>query len=80
MDLGGRIAGLRFLIHDRDPLFTCAFREVLTAEGLRDISTMPRRPRTNATCERVIGTLRRELLDRILMSMNATWPECSTNI
>jgi transposase InsO family protein len=67
MDLGDRISGLRFVIHDRDPLFTSAFREVFTSEGLRDITTLPRTPRMNAICERVIGTLRRELLDRILI-------------
>ncbi|SDM25408.1 Integrase core domain-containing protein [Nonomuraea jiangxiensis] len=66
MDLGDRIAGLRFVIHDRDPLFTSAFREVFTGEGLQIITTLPRTPRMNAICERVIGTLRRELLDRIL--------------
>ncbi|MEU6788848.1 integrase core domain-containing protein [Nonomuraea angiospora] len=67
MDLGDRISGPRFLIHDRDPLFTSAFREVFAAEGLRSITTLPRTPRMNAICERVIGTLRRELLDRILI-------------
>ncbi|MFC5828463.1 integrase core domain-containing protein [Nonomuraea insulae] len=67
IDLGDRIARLRFLIHDRDPLFTSAFREVFEAEGLRLVTTLPRTPRMNAICERVIGTLRRELLDRILI-------------
>jgi putative transposase len=67
MDLGDRIGTLRFLIHDRDPLFTAAFGEVFKAEGMRIITTLPRTPRMNATCERVIGTLRRELLDRILI-------------
>jgi putative transposase len=67
MDLGDRIDTLRFLIHDRDPLFITAFAEVFTAEGLRIIPTLPRTPRMNAICERVIGTLRRELLDRILI-------------
>ncbi|YCK35213.1 hypothetical protein ACNF49_14330 [Actinomadura sp. ATCC 39365] len=56
MDLGDRISGLRFVIHDRDPLFTSALREVFTSEGLRDITTLPRTPRMNAICERVIGT------------------------
>ena len=37
------------------------------AEGLRVITTLPRTPRMNAICERVIGTLRRELLDRTLI-------------
>ncbi|MGW4967436.1 integrase core domain-containing protein [Nonomuraea sp. NPDC004186] len=67
MDLGERIAELRFLIHDRDPLFSSAFREVFAAEGFRIIATMPQTPRMNAICERVIGTLRRELLDRMLI-------------
>ena len=67
MDLGERLGTLRFLIHDRDPLFTTAFGEVFKAEGLRIITTLPETPRMNAICERVIGTLRRELLDRILI-------------
>src|SRR5690348_4375598 len=67
MDLSDRLCTLRFLIHDRDPLFATAFREVFKAEGLRIITTLPRTPRMNAICERVIGTLRRELLHRILI-------------
>jgi putative transposase len=67
MDLGDRIDTLRFLIHDRDPLFTTGFAAVFKCEGLRIITTLPRTPRMNAICERVIGTLRRELLDRILI-------------
>jgi transposase InsO family protein len=67
MDLGDHLSMLRFLIHDRDPLFTTAFGEVFTSEGLRIITTMPRTPGMNAICGRVIGTLRRELLDRTLI-------------
>jgi putative transposase len=67
MYLGDRIDALRFLIHDRDPLFTTAFGEVFRADGLRVITTLPRTPRMNAICERVIGTFRRELLDRTLI-------------
>jgi hypothetical protein len=54
MDLGDRIAGLRFLIHDREPLLTSAFREVFTAEELRIITTLERTLRMNAICKRVI--------------------------
>ena len=67
MDLGDRLGAPRFLIHDRAPVFTTAFGEVFKAEGLRIITTLPRTPRMNAICERVNGTLRRELLDRILI-------------
>jgi transposase InsO family protein len=67
MDLGDRLGALRFLIHDRDPVFTTAFGEVFKAEGLPIVTTLPKTPRMNAICERVNGTLRRELLVRILI-------------
>lgn len=67
MDLDDRLGTMRFLVHDRDPVFTAAFGEVLKPDGLRIITTLPRTPRMNATCERAIGTLRRELLDRTLI-------------
>src|SRR5690349_5273346 len=67
MDLGDRLETLRFLIHDRDPLFTAAFGEVFKAEGLRIIPTLPQTRPMNAICERVIAALRRELLDRLLI-------------
>jgi hypothetical protein len=41
MDLGDRLGALRFLIPDRDPLFTTAFGEVFRSEGR--ITTSPRR-------------------------------------
>jgi putative transposase len=67
MDLGDRLGALRFLVHDRDPVFTTAFGEVFRSEGLRIITILPKTPRMNAICERVNGTLRRELLDRTLI-------------
>ena len=67
MDLGERVETLRFLIHDRDPVFTAAFAEVFKTEGMQIAKTLPQTPRMNAVCERVIGTLLRELLDRILI-------------
>jgi putative transposase len=67
MDLGDRLGALRFLVHDRDPVFTTAFGEVFRSEGLRIITTLPKTPRMNTICERVNGTLRRELLDRTLI-------------
>lgn len=59
--------GVRFMIRDRASKYTPAFDGVFDAEGIHVIKTPPQVPRANAICERVIGTLRRELLDRILI-------------
>jgi transposase len=67
MDLGVRMDMFRFVIRDRDSKYTAAFDGVTDAEGIQVIATPPRAPRANAICERVVGTLRRELLDRILI-------------
>jgi len=37
------------------------------ADSIRILTSPPGAPRANAICERLIGTLRRELLDRILI-------------
>jgi transposase InsO family protein len=55
------------LLRDRDARFTGAFDAVFAADGIRILTSPPRAPRANAICERMIGTLRRELLDRILV-------------
>jgi len=47
--------------------FTSSFDAVFTAEGIRIMASPPQAPRANAICERIIGTLRRELLDRMLI-------------
>jgi hypothetical protein len=66
MDLGDRAESFRFLIRDRDAEFTASFDAVFTAEGIRILRSPPQAPRA-AICERIIGTLRRELLDRLLI-------------
>ncbi len=40
---------------------------MFAAEGIRILASPPQAPRANAICERIIGTLRRELLDRLLI-------------
>jgi putative transposase len=67
MDLGDRAAQFKFLIRDRDSKFTDVFDAVSASEGIRILRTPVRAPRANAIAERWIGTLRRELLDRILI-------------
>jgi putative transposase len=67
MDLGDRVTTFTFLIRDRDSKFTDAFDAAFASEGIRILRTPVRAPRANAIAERWIGTLRRELLDRILI-------------
>jgi hypothetical protein len=47
--------------------FTDSFDAVFTADGIRILASPPQAPRANAICERIIGTLRRELFDRLLI-------------
>lgn len=67
MDLGERVETLRFLVRDRDCKFTAAFDAVFAAEGIEIILTPIQAPRANAISERIVGTLRRELFDRIMI-------------
>ena len=67
MDLADQANTVKFLIRDRDTKYTASFDAVFAAEGTRIIKSPVRAPRANAICERVIGTLRRECLDRMLI-------------
>ena len=64
MDLGQRATSVKFLIRDRAGQFTSSFDAVFAAGGIRILASPPQVPRANAICERITGTLRRELLDR----------------
>jgi putative transposase len=55
------------LIRERYSKVTQLFDEVFRAEGIRVVLTAPQAPRMNAIMERWIGSMRREILDRILI-------------
>ena len=67
LTLGERFEDIRFLIRDRGSNFTDPFDAVFQAAGTRIVRTAVQAPRMNAICERLVGTLRRELLDRVLI-------------
>ncbi|WP_406516462.1 integrase core domain-containing protein [Streptomyces sp. NBC_00134] len=66
-DLGSRVESLRFVLRDRDSKYTGSFDTVFEAEGMDVLLSAPQAPRMNAHCERVIGTIRREALDHVLL-------------
>jgi len=57
----------RYLLRDRDASFGSDFRSRVEAMGITEVITAPRSPWQNAYVERVIGSIRRECLDHILI-------------
>lgn len=70
-DLDSRVESLRFLLRDRDRKYTVSFDAVFAAEEMKVLLSAPQAPRMNAHCERVIGTIRREVLDHVLIMNEA---------
>jgi transposase InsO family protein len=56
-----------YLVRDNDGAYGQAFRRRIRTMGIRDRPTSPRSPRQNAYAERLIGTLRRDCLDHVLI-------------
>jgi len=67
LTLDERFGAIKFLIRDRGSNFTASFDAVFQATGATILRTAVQALRMNATCERLVGTLRRELLDRVLI-------------
>ena len=57
----------RYLIRDRDGAYGEAFIRRLRSMGIRDRPTSPRSPWQNAYAERLIGSIRRECLDHVVV-------------
>jgi putative transposase len=58
--------GYRFVIHDRDRIYSSGLDVALTTLGLTVLKTPRKAPKANAICERWIGSARRECLDFII--------------
>ncbi|MBV6702610.1 integrase core domain-containing protein [Kitasatospora aureofaciens] len=69
--LGTRMESLRFLLRDRDGKYGPSFDAVFEAEEMEILKSAPRAPRMNARCERVIGSIRREVPDHVLIMNEA---------
>ena len=56
----------RFLVHDRDSIFSRELDQAVAAMGMRVCRTPRRAPKAHARCERLVGTIRRECLDFLI--------------
>jgi len=65
---GSPLAGHRFLIHDRDPLFTEKFDAILKTAGVQAVKLPPKSPNLNAFAERFVRSIKEECLDRLISS------------
>ena len=63
----GFLTGKRYLIHDRDPLFTGAFRETLASAGVETVKLPPRSPNLNAYAERFVRSVKESCLGRLIL-------------
>ena len=63
----GFLIGKRYLIHDRDPLFTAEFLEILQATGVQSVKLPPHSPNLNAHAERFVRTIKESCLERMIL-------------
>ena len=63
----GILNGKRYLIHDRDPLFTREFQNILASVGVTSVKLPPRSPNLNAYAERFVRSIKESCLDRLIL-------------
>jgi putative transposase len=63
----GILTGKRYLIHDRDPLFTAEFLSMLADVGVQSVKLPPRSPNLNAVAERFVRSIKESCLDRLIL-------------
>jgi putative transposase len=57
----------KFLIRDRDGIYGFEFRDRMQSLGIREVRTAPQSPWQNGFAERLIGSVRRECLDHVVI-------------
>ena len=63
----GILTGKRYLIHDRDPLFTAEFLETIAAVDVKSVKLPPRSPNLSAQPERFVRAIKESCLDRMIL-------------
>lgn len=63
----GLLTGKRYLMHDRDPLFTDEFLGTLKDAGVQSVKLPPRSPNLNAHAERFVRSIKESCLERLIL-------------
>jgi transposase InsO family protein len=63
----GLLTDKRYLIHDRDPLFTTEFLSMLAAAGVASVKLPARSPNLNAYAERFVRSIKESCLERLIL-------------
>jgi putative transposase len=66
-NVDGLLTGKRYLIHDRDPLFTAEFLHMIADSGVKSVKMPPRSPNLNAHAERFVRTIKESCLERMIL-------------
>lgn len=62
----GILNGKRYLIHDRDPLFTSEFLNMIADAGVKSVKLPPHSPNLNAYAERFVRSIKESCLDKMI--------------
>jgi transposase InsO family protein len=62
----GILNGKRYLIHDRDPLFTAEFLGMLADTGVKSVKLPPHSPNLNSYAERFVRSIKESCLERMI--------------
>ena len=60
----GILTDKRYVIHDRDPLFTAEFLKMIADAGVESVKLPPRSPNLNAHAERFVRSIKESCLER----------------
>ncbi|OPY89394.1 MAG: Integrase core domain protein [Smithella sp. PtaU1.Bin162] len=69
--IDGFLLGKRYLIHDRDPLYTAKFDEMMKGSGITPKRLQAYRPTMNSFAESFIKTIKSECLNKLILTSEA---------
>ncbi len=62
-----KLAGIKYIIHDNDPVFSAMVKRTMRSLGITSKPITPYSPWENGIAERWVGSVRRELLDHVII-------------